>query len=85
VGTALYFLETTIFYLMNNVQGVPRTGESAEERGWLMFGIFLFGVTGRIDLATLILPFFAVVAVLFLVVNFCRRRNRDDGGRPVGG
>jgi len=85
LGTALYFLETTIFYLMNSVQGIPRKGETAEERGWLMFGIFFFGVTNRIDLATLVLPPFAVVAVLVLVVDFCRRRNRGAFGRPPNG
>ena len=84
LGTALYFLETTIFYLMNSARGNPRKGEAAENRGWLIFAIFVFGVTNRVDLAVLILPPIAVVAVLILVVDFCRPRSRAAYARRPG-
>lgn len=76
LGTALYFLQTTLFYLMSNHGGRAGKGETAEDRGWLMFAIFLFGATNRIDLAIYVLPPLAVVALLVLVVDFCRGRGR---------
>jgi len=85
LATAFYFLQTTVFYLMNSRPGIPRQGETAEERGWLMFGIFFFGVTNRIDLAMLVLPFFAVVALLLLVVKFYRHRDGQADCRPTDG
>jgi phosphatidylglycerophosphate synthase len=82
-GTALYFLETTVFYLLNGARGLARRGETSEERGWLMFGLFFFGLTGRIDIAILVLPFFAAATVAFMVVDFCRRPEKTIGAaRP---
>jgi phosphatidylglycerophosphate synthase len=82
LGTAAYFLQTTIFYLMSNHGGRAQKGEIAEDRGWLIFVIFLFGVTRRIDLATYVLPPLAFVAMLILLVDFHRTRGRAGAGRP---
>jgi phosphatidylglycerophosphate synthase len=82
LGTALYFLLTTLFYLMSNHGGRAGKGETAEDRGWLMLAIFLFGATNRIDLAIYVLPPLAVIALLVIIFDFIRTRGRTAAAPP---
>ncbi len=55
---ALYFLQTSLFYLINNYQGHGKLGEAAEAKSMAVFILFLLSLFGRLD---------AILATVFLM------------------
>jgi len=68
----LYFLQTTLFYLTKNFLKDANKGETAENRGWFLFLIFLFALINRIDLGIYVLAVSTVFANVALTYNFFR-------------
>jgi len=82
LATALFFLLTTLFYLIKNVRHDTQKGEAAENRAWLMALLCVFGVLNRIDLGIYVLAGAMAVGNLGLVVIFFRLRPRHPAGAP---
>ena len=68
----LYFLLTTQFYLAKNLIRDERRGESAENRGWLMFLIALFAVINRVDVGIIVLLAASLIGNIGLLYRFFR-------------
>jgi len=68
----LYFLLTTQFYLAKNLIRDERRGESAENRGWLMFLIALFAVINRMDIGIIVLLAVSLGGNIGLLYRFFR-------------
>ncbi|MHB8054740.1 MAG: CDP-alcohol phosphatidyltransferase family protein [Candidatus Aminicenantales bacterium] len=69
---SLYFLLTTQFYLAKNLIRDERRGESAENRGWLMFLIALFAVINRVDIGIIVLLAISLGGNIGLLYRFFR-------------
>lgn len=74
VTMALYFLQTSLYYLTKNYLMDGKRGETAENRGWFMFLMFLFAVVNRLDYGIYVLFVVSVTTNFFLTVNFFRLR-----------
>lgn len=74
VTMALYFLQTSLYYLTKNYLMDGKRGETAENRGWFMFLMFLFAVLNRLDYGIYVLFVVSVTTNFFLTVNFFRLR-----------
>ena len=74
-GVGLYFLETSLFYLMKHYANDRKKGETAEDRGWLLFLIFLFAATNRLDYGLGLLFVGSTAINVFLTFKFFRLRN----------
>jgi len=74
VTLGLYFLEVTVFYLMETYAGRGIRCRSSESRGLLLFLIFVFGVVNRLDLGTYVLFTVSSVMNLHLLYSFLRPR-----------
>jgi phosphatidylglycerophosphate synthase len=72
VAMALYFLQTSLYYLTKNYLKDGQKGTTAENRGWLLFFIFLFAVLNRMDYGIYVLFVQSVVVNLYLMVDFFR-------------
>jgi len=70
----LYFLQTTLFYLVKSLTGDERRGETAENRGWLMFLIALFAVINRLDIGLVVLIIASLGGTIGLLIRFFRFR-----------
>ena len=79
LATAIYFLQTTLYYLIKAYEGDRRKGEVAENRGWLMALLLVFGLAGRFDLGGLVLLAYSACACAYLILRFVRRRGREPG------
>jgi phosphatidylglycerophosphate synthase len=75
VGGGLYFLELTLYYLLKPYFGETELGASAESRGWLMFLVFVFAATNRLDWGIYLLFAAASVIIGVSFVRFVRARN----------
>jgi CDP-L-myo-inositol myo-inositolphosphotransferase len=71
IGLTLYFLQTTLYYLMIMYQS-KKTGLAAEARGLVIFALFVFSILNRLDLFITILAFLTVCNVVFKLINFIR-------------
>lgn len=74
VTLSLYLLQVVVFYLTETYAGNGIIGRAAENRGLLLFLIFLFGVVNRIDLGIYVLLAVASVMNLYLLYSFFRRK-----------
>ncbi len=74
VTMALYFLQTSLYYLMKNYVLDNKRGETAENRGWFMFLMFVFAAVNRLDYGIYVLFVVSVTTNFFLTVNFFRLR-----------
>ena len=72
VTMGLYFLETTLFYLAKNYLKDTNKGETAENRGWFMFLMFLFAVINRMDIGIYLFGVVTVGINVFQTYNFFR-------------
>ncbi len=70
----LYFLQITIFYLTKNYLKDGKKGETAENRGWFLFLMFLFAVINRPDIGICVLLGATAAINIFLTYNFFRLR-----------
>jgi phosphatidylglycerophosphate synthase len=68
-GLSIYFLQTTLYYLMIMYQS-KKTGLAAEARGLVIFAILVFSILNRLDLIIYILSFYTVCNVLFKLIYF---------------
>jgi hypothetical protein len=78
LAAALYFLETSIFYIVQDGEGQAKKGETGEMRALLLFLMCVFGVANRVEIGVSVLALFAVGANIHLVVRFLRP------ARPLG-
>lgn len=89
LALGLYFLEITIFYVLQHAVGAGM-GETGEMRALLLLAMCLFGLAGRLDAGVALLAVFAIIAIAYLVVGFLRtprvgteravaRVTREDG------
>jgi phosphatidylglycerophosphate synthase len=72
VTLGLYFLETTLFYLAKNYLKDTNKGETAENRGWFLFLMFLFALINRMDIGIYIFAVATVGINVFQTYNFFR-------------
>ena len=68
---ALYFLQTTLYYLMIMYKS-KKTGLAAEARGFAVFVMLVFSLLNRLDLFIFIMAFQTVANVGFKLINFIR-------------
>jgi phosphatidylglycerophosphate synthase len=85
LGTALFFLLTTLFYLIKNYRHDAAKGEAAENRAWLMALLCVFGALNRIDLGIYVLAIGMAGSILVVIVIFFRLRPRRSRPEPAGG
>jgi phosphatidylglycerophosphate synthase len=71
LALGLYFLETTVFYVVQHAVGAAM-GETGEMRALLLLAMCLFGLAGRLDAGIALLAVFASVAITCLAVGFLR-------------
>ena len=83
LGTAGFFLLTTLFYLIKNYRRDAAKGEAAENRAWLMALLCVFGVLNRIDLGIYVLAAAMAGSVLVVIVIFFRLRPASPDGPPA--
>ncbi len=76
VTLSLYLLQVAIYYLTETYAGKGIMGRSAENRGLLLFLIFLFGVVNRIDLGICVLFAETSVINLYFLYSFFRQARR---------
>jgi phosphatidylglycerophosphate synthase len=76
IAMALYFLQTSQFYMTKNYFRDDQKGETGELRSWLMFLIFLFGAINRLDIGIGVLFVASTVINFCLTINFFRLRKR---------
>jgi phosphatidylglycerophosphate synthase len=74
VGTALFFLLTTLFYLIKNYRHDGQKGEAAENRSWLMVLLCVFGILNRIDIGIYVLASTMGASVLVVLGIFFRMK-----------
>ncbi len=77
MAAAIYFLQTTLYYLIKAYEGDQRKGEVAENRGWLMALLLVFGAAVRFDIGILVLLAYAACASAYLIIRFLRMRGRE--------
>jgi len=70
-GLALYFLQTTLYYLMIMYKS-KKTGLAAEARGLVIFGLLVFSILNWLDLFIYILSFLMICSVVLKLINFIR-------------
>ena len=72
-ATAIYFLQVSLFYLTKNLTRDFQKGETGELRSWMMFLIFVCGVSNRLEYG--IYFFFALGAGIVFVhsLSFLRK------------
>jgi len=70
-GLALYFLQTTLYYLMIMYES-KKTGLAAEARGFVIFSLLVFSVLNRLDLLICALSFMTISNIVFKLINFIR-------------
>lgn len=76
VTLSLYLLQAAIFYLTETYAGNGIKGRAAENRGLLLFLIFLSGVVNRIDLGIAVLFTVSSVTNLYILYSFLRQTRR---------
>jgi len=81
VAGALYFLQTSLHYLLKPYFGDLRVGETAESRAWLMALTALFGVVNRLDWGFYTLFVISLAINASILVRFFRAR-RNGGAFP---
>ncbi|MBD3413104.1 MAG: hypothetical protein GF421_01570 [Candidatus Aminicenantes bacterium] len=69
LSMALYFLQTTLYYLMIMYQS-KKTGLAAEARGLSIFMILIFSILNRLDLFIFMVAFEVVVNVGIKLIKF---------------
>ena len=83
LGTAAFFLLTTLFYLIKNYRHDMAQGEAAENRSWLMALLCVFGVLNRMDLGIYTLAAAMAASILVVIVIFFRLRPPSPEGPPA--
>ena len=83
LGTAAFFLLTTLFYLIKNYRHDAAQGEAAENRSWLMALLCVFGVLNRMDLGIYTLAAAMAGSILVVIVIFFRLRPASPDGPPA--
>jgi phosphatidylglycerophosphate synthase len=68
---SLYFLQTTLYYLMIMYQS-KKTGLAAETRGFAIFVMLVFSFLNRLDLFIYLVAIQVVLNVIFKLINFIR-------------
>lgn len=71
IALALYFLQTTLYYLMIMYQS-KKTGLAAEARGLAVFVMLFFSLINRLDLFIFIVTVEVVINVSIKLINFIR-------------
>jgi phosphatidylglycerophosphate synthase len=74
VTCGLYFLHTTIYYLMKASRGDRSLGDTAESRSWVLFLAAAFAVARRFDLGIYTLFAASLSINVMLVARFLRTR-----------
>jgi phosphatidylglycerophosphate synthase len=76
VGLALYNLQVALYYLVTAYRKDDKTGQSAEARGFVFYGILLFSFLNRLDILLWVLFVEPLGNIVFRTVDFLRRRPR---------
>ena len=71
---ALYFLQVTLYYILNSLKQNKKTGESAEQRGLLFFAIFIFSISNLLKIFIYIAITAAIYVFLKKIVILVRLR-----------
>jgi CDP-L-myo-inositol myo-inositolphosphotransferase len=76
IAISLYYLQVTLFYITKKYLRNDKTGETAEVRALLLFLIFVFAVTNRLDLGVYTLLGSVVGVNIYSVVKFINLRGK---------
>ena len=82
LGTAGFFLLTTLFYLIKNYRHDAAQGEAGENRAWLMALLCVFGVLNRIDIGIYVLAVSMAASILVVIVIFFHIRPAREKRPP---
>jgi len=82
VAGGLYFLQTSLFYLLKPYFGESRLGDTDESRAWLMFLIFIFSAVNRLDWGFYSLFAASLAVNTGAVIRFLRARKAGDAPLP---
>jgi len=81
LATALYFLETTVFYVLQDA-ATPTMGQTAEMRAVLLLAMCGFGLVNRMDIGVCLLALVSLGITTYLTFGFLRPRRELPGGSP---
>ncbi len=82
LGTAGFFLLTTLFYLIKNYRHDAAQGEAGENRAWLMALLCVFGVLNRVDIGIYVLAVSMSASIIVVIIIFFRMRPARGEGPP---
>jgi phosphatidylglycerophosphate synthase len=77
LAIGLYFLETTVFYVVQDA-AEPTMGKTAEMRALLLLLMCVFGLANRLDVGVCVLALVAIGATTYLTVRFLRPSRRPS-------
>jgi phosphatidylglycerophosphate synthase len=78
VGLGLYNLQVALYYLVEAFKKIDKTGQSAEVRGLIFYGILLFSILNRLDILVYILFIEPVGNIIFRIIYFHRQKRFNN-------
>ena len=74
---ALYFLQVSLYYIMNNFKKTSKAGEAAAPRGLAVFVVFVFSVLNRLDILIWIFAVELVINISYKIMIMTGVKNRE--------
>jgi phosphatidylglycerophosphate synthase len=74
IGLGLYNLQLTLYYLVEAFKKNGKTGQSAEARGLVFYGLLLFSILNRLDVLVLVLFSEPIGNIIFRIIYFYRQK-----------
>jgi phosphatidylglycerophosphate synthase len=78
IGLGLYFLQVSLYYLINQFKQTKRTGDAAEARGLSLFVLMLLSVLNVLQLFILILIVAPVINISYKIVYFTGKARKES-------
>lgn len=72
IAVALYFLQVSLYYIMQNYKKDEKPGQSAEARGLMIFVIFIFSMFNRLDILLIMFMLELTINIAVKILFFVR-------------
>jgi len=73
IGVGLYFLQVSLYYVINQYKQTQRTGDAAEARGLALFVVMILSLLNMLQVIIWILIVETILNISFKIVNFTWR------------
>jgi CDP-L-myo-inositol myo-inositolphosphotransferase len=78
LGLSVYFLQISLYYLVNMYKQNPRSGEAAEPRGFVYFLILVCSLLNRTDFLIYILITETILNAVYRTIKFILQGKKQD-------